>query len=368
MTYCFGLRYRESVYLLADSAVTRYGAPPSSPVTSFGESSVSTALHSIDEGCLKILRVGADCFVAFAAVDIKRAIDAVAVLRGLYAVNLSIPELFTKLAANLELSNQLHFEYLIARSGASGPELWHWSTTNPTMTEEVREHKHIGSLATWHADMGRFVAASFNGLPEDRMLFALAATIQGFGLRDAILAQGVGGVVAALRLGSLGPEWLPDTHYIMGSGDSSTPTQAVSLAFRDDRMIVWSTFNQEFRFFTSGSSESDVLDWLSKRQAQITDEMKTHAARLWVFLGTTGWSVLILDTGTPTADTPVIRISRKSENVFIFSFHAALKAYLELPLEHRNDGSMAMRFGFVTSDGCLAHLMGVLNRVSAGPS
>lgn len=243
-----------------------------------------------------------------------------------------IPELLAKVSSNLGVDDASRFEFLIARQIDSGPELWHWSSALPNAAVEVETSMRIGSLASWHAEMSSALTTMFTqgNLDESRMLVVLAASIQSYGLRDSLMGQGVGGTVAAVRLSTDGPEWLPDTNYVVDLGQLSD-IALVSVLIRENGVAVASSFSQDVRVMLNSVNHGTGRDWMRKWQASVRSQFALSASRLWIFLGTTNATLLIVDAEAVVTETPIFTVARSAEWGYTFGMHPLLKAVLEEP-------------------------------------
>lgn len=356
MTYCFGLKYRNSVYLMADSAVTRSSGGPSTPASSFGESSVAIPGHTVDEGALKIIRVAADCLVAYSG-DIRRAENAATTLRALYAQADSVPSLFSRLASSIDVRADGAFAFLLARCTNDGPELWKWESRSPDAAPTLIEGSaHIGSLATWHADLTHGMAQLIaeGSLDEDRVLVFLTALIQGFGLRDTLMQHGVGGVISAAQVGPAGATWLPDVNYVLHT-DQLTSFEVISVACRADGVAVCSSLTNDTRAFLSSTSTVDPGAWRQLWSGRLQQQFDACGARIWVFLGLHAATIFILDAGSVVTRTPVCTVDAQGNGKFKFGVHPLLEAVLRAPLQGE-PGTMGLRVSFARAESALASL------------
>ena len=79
MTYCAGWKYRDAVFLLADSAVTK-SAKPINSHSSFGQLHREVRGEHVEEGLLKLVPLGPGTVAAFAG-DVGLATSCLEFLR-----------------------------------------------------------------------------------------------------------------------------------------------------------------------------------------------------------------------------------------------------------------------------------------------
>jgi hypothetical protein len=179
--------------LFADSAVTSNTLAAQTHVSSFGEVSVCAEGVVVEEGALKIVRIGTDCAIALAG-SVRRAIDSIESLRGAYDPTTTIPNLLRQLGRSIDASVDNGFTFLIARCGHFGAELWHWTSATPMLCNEVTVVHEIGSLPTWHVHLTRYLASFLTqrNLDESRLSSVITAMLQSYGIHDAMHQHGVG--------------------------------------------------------------------------------------------------------------------------------------------------------------------------------
>ena len=79
MTYCAGWKYKDTVFLLADSAATKITRPITSH-SSFGELHAEVRGEHVEESLLKIVPIGAGTVAAYAG-DVQFAANYLSFLR-----------------------------------------------------------------------------------------------------------------------------------------------------------------------------------------------------------------------------------------------------------------------------------------------
>lgn len=366
MTYCVGFKYRDSVYLIADSAVTAEGPRSSSSVSSFGEAPHVDTQRVVDERALKLVTIGQNCMVALAG-DLARAFGGVEILRSAYPVSADIPALLRALTQNIDAASTDHFEYLIATVGAEGPQLWHWSSKAPNAPTPMDNIAQIGSLATWHPYMtGAIVDILRAGrIPADRLLSITTAIIQSYGLRDRLLDHGVGGVVAGAQIQPSGIRWLPDTNYLIHD-PRCTSVDVASIYCRDGGIAVSSSFNNETRAFLSCMSQPEVLAWEARWSAELKIAIDRVAARVWVFIGLVEMTIFVVEAPEATSELPCCKVARWGAGKYDVAMHpvfvAALTARAPSPPDAIGNDSRYFRLSYAAAESCLEHASQWLNR------
>jgi hypothetical protein len=328
MTYCVGVRYGESVYLMADSAIT--GGPKSSTQkhTSFGEPVYKTADLSVSERALKLIEIAGGFMVAVAG-NFRRALNAVEVLRVAFQPDAAIPALVEQMWLSLESPGAPHFEILLARHGSFGAELWKWSSAEPSDCTQVPEIAEIGSMGPWHISLTRAIHETLakTRIPEEHLPSALAAAVQSYGLRNRMIRQGVGGFVVAARISSAGISWLPDTNYLV-CNPGCTSIKIVGVLCRDKAVAVSSSYTKDIRVFLSGVDKEMIDEWQKKWRGEVVSQFSAAAARYWVFLRRDQPEVFVIYDQQPVSEIPCCKIVLKSPGRYVVSILGALRLAL----------------------------------------
>ena len=105
MTYCAGWKYKDSVYLLADTAATK-SVPPAHPRSSFGELHAQVRRAHVEESLLKLVPIADGVAFAFAG-DVQLATAIGNHLRNSYATAMSTADLFAGLTASVGPFDQI---------------------------------------------------------------------------------------------------------------------------------------------------------------------------------------------------------------------------------------------------------------------
>ncbi len=358
MTYAFALKYRGSAYLFADSVTTQYAeVPPDTKTTSFGEASLMERGKTVQEGCLKILRIADDCYVAFSGV-VHLAEAAAGILQQAYREGIPTSDLLRALAINFGYRPADKLDLLLARNSGGVPEIWHWRAADPSNPVSVELGAQIGSLPGTHAVTvdSQTLALSFmaNNLTEEELLVSMTACIQSFGLRDWLLQNGVGGAIVSVRLAGNGAQWLPDTNYIVHDKDMQNP-DVVSIAVRRDGVFIKTTYSQWMRTFASGTVHGPQAEALVELESEMLAHFARSAARFWIFLGSYAMTIFVLDAGAVVSETPVMRHVKTGHSERHYQVSSLLRDELAVP-PPAGMRPFPIRLAYQTSESALRYL------------
>lgn len=368
MTYCFGFKYKQSVYLFADSVVTHGGNARTSQTTSFGEASIRRDDGLIsEEETLKIDFLGNDCIVAMAG-NVNEAITFLRYLKSQYASSTSFEQILTLLKKYRSHSHYTGFEYLIARISAKGPTLWYWKSSTPENMNEVATFQDMGSLKSWHKEFTKNLHHWLTklNLTEDHALTVITALVQSYGVRDYILEQGVGGIFYGYRLCSEEIQILPPTNYVI-YGPQVLRAEVVSAHFALGSLGLVSSFSGNARVLASPLMERENhARWMQDWTDYFHSTMKFLAASTWVFLSRNHFNVTIIDNDSITTEIPCFSIKTNDCINFEIAFHSIFAQALQIPVQDTGDGSMPVGLSYNIASECLGHASWIIREYVAG--
>lgn len=149
MTYCAGWKYENTVYLLADTAVTSLSAPITTH-SSLGELHDQVRGEFVEESLLKIIPIASGTAVAFAG-DVRYAFKIISFLKSNYGNNNDLRTLIKSLTASFgPFDKTRNVELLLATSSANGEtQLLHWDTVRG-LDSNASDYYSIGSITPYH--------------------------------------------------------------------------------------------------------------------------------------------------------------------------------------------------------------------------
>ncbi len=342
MTYCVGWKYRDAVFLLADTAVTK-SARPSTTHSSFGQLHAEVRGEHVEEGLLKLVPLGPGTVAAFAG-DVGLATSCLDFLRDALPTATSTSGLLQALTLSLApFPTDRAVEILIAVTDAESCELIHWDTLRGIDPADS-DYYQLGSLTSYHADLtpahlSQLVARN---LPTDRMLSVATALVQSYGVHDDLIPMNVGGLVFGVQSRRGVVTWQQDTKFVLY--DPAFGFRAIIAAIaRDNTLVLSSSINNHTRLLGHPTSmpRADLWssDWLRDAEAVLT----SGHPPLWVFISTAGRVITLIFRTNVANESRYVTFKDLGGGKFDLALSPELMALLQQPLEDRNDGSLPFR-------------------------
>ena len=212
MTYCAGWKYRESVYLIADSAITK-SDKPSLDYSSFGQLHSDTKDGYVQESLLKLVPISEGIAIAFAG-DVQVAFEIISLLKDNVAYAESAKDLIRFADSMGPFDPKRGVALLIASSTNGGnTELIKWDTAKGIDKSEA-DYYDIGSLTSYHAALTPKVLnlMTSGSLATNRVLPVISSIVQSYGIHDDLIRMNVGGLIFGLSTTQGKICWQEDTN------------------------------------------------------------------------------------------------------------------------------------------------------------
>jgi hypothetical protein len=346
MTYCAGWKYADSVFLLADTAVTKRSRPTTLQ-SSFGEFYAEVRGEHVEESLLKLVPIAPRSAVAFAG-DVRLASEIVAFLKNNYNDTAPIDSLFSSLTTILgPFARDRPVELILAssRNGAQ-PCLAHWDTLHG-LSPQRSDYYQIGSLTSYHAALTPQVLGvlAAGKLVPERLLPMITAVVQSYGVHDNLIDMNVDGVVFGLRVNAGGISWQDDTNYVLY--DPLVANVAYVSAFvRKNVLVVSSSLTNEVRVLAHSASTPSLSDWLGCWESYVKKHLSSDQYRYWIFLSILGKVITVLRREALDRKSRYLRFDASEDGKFKIEMSPELISVLTEPLLDRGDGSLPFRLNF----------------------
>lgn len=310
MTYCFGFKYKNDVFLYADSALTESQFQPDAPtLTTFGEETVRGASESVYEAALKIHKISEKCFVAISGNDFFRAHDMVDTLRDSHRENQDFSETIKFLNNSLGLIEEetgREVAFLIASCFNGTTSLYKWLSFQRKL-ELIHDCCSIGSLPNDNQKpiIGLYNFCTKSGtIAESALLVGMAAGLQSISLKGKFLNNhNAGGTITGLKLSDSGVEWLGDTMYAI-SGNDGKIYEWVMVANRDNGFATRSSYTNKSNYFLT-INRKDVEAWMNKWHSATENVFNSSLALNWVLMNPLNNVIIVIQAEQPTSRTSV---------------------------------------------------------------
>jgi hypothetical protein len=262
VSYCVGWRYRKTVYLLADTALT--GVPARSSRSSFGELQEQVDGEQVEESTLKLVPIAPGVALTYAG-DFFLAKNIIIFIRDNYNEASSPVELFATVDANMGpfVDKNRTVQILLASAPANGPTtLTRWDTVDG-IEKRVSDFYEIGSLRTYHrtATLDWLTKFTYEQKVDEALLLPLmTGVVQSYGIHDHLIKQGIGGSIFGVYATAGGVSWQADTAYLVY--DSTFSNIHFVYAFvRNEVLIVDSSWTGQPRLFAFPWTNESWEDW-----------------------------------------------------------------------------------------------------------
>jgi hypothetical protein len=346
MTYCAGWRYRESVYLLSDTAVTK-SLPPQTVISSFGQLHDKVRGMYVEEALLKILPIAPDTVVALAG-DVQIATTIIEFLKENLHKAVTIESLFASVTTSMgPFDPRRCVELLLAYSPTSGkPKLIRWDSTHGIDVTES-DFYQIGSLTSYHAALTPQVLAVLvqRKLAPDRILPVLSAIVQSYGIHDNLINLNIGGVIFGLRLYNEKIDWQEDTNFILYDPTFKNISY-ISAFSRNNVLVVSSSLTNDIRVFAHTVSTSSTQTWLDYWGPFIRKHLNSNKYRYWVFISTTSRIITVLRRDNLDSENKYFTLQYSGDGNFSLGLSPEMMSLLSQPLIDHGDGSLPFRLNF----------------------
>lgn len=347
MTYCAGWKYSNSVYLLADTAVTKDSLPTTTH-SSFGELHAQVRGEHIEESLLKIVPLSNGTAVAFAG-DVQLATRIIEFLRENIEANAnSLRALLSSITTSLgPFSRDREVELLLATSNSRGESfLFYWNTVSGLDTARS-DYYQIGSLTSYHSALTPQILSLFvrGNLAPDRLLSVLTAVVQSYGVHDNLIEQNVGGLIFGLRTHAGQTTWQEDTNFVLYDPQVMSPIW-VSAFVRDNVVVLNSSQTNDIRCLAHSVSTRSIQAWIDKWEGHVQNHLETDKYRYWVFICTLGKVITVLRRDNLDRESRYVSLKKVGDGKFNIGISEELMSLLKQPLTDRQDGSLPFRLNF----------------------
>ncbi len=296
---------------------------------------------------LKLVPIGAGSAVAFAG-DVQIAAQMIHFLKENLSHVDSGEKLLAQLTASLGPFDPVRpVELIIAITSQGAPaELIRWDSISCQSSADS-DYYQIGSLASYHSALTpEFLARLLRGnVPSERVLPAITALVQSYGVHDNLIDQNIGGLIFGLFCTDGATHWQEDTNFVIH--DLAVSSLIFVSAFsRGDALVVCSSATNETRIFMHSSNQLSPNEWLSNWRDYVQEKVNSDHYRYWVFIRAEDKCITVVRRANPEQPGDFVRTTALGDGKFDLAIHAELMALLRQPLVDLGDGSLPMRLNF----------------------
>lgn len=343
MTYCAGWKYKDTVFLLADTAATKL-AKPSTTYSSFGQLHAEVRGEHVEESLLKLVPLGTGSVAAFAG-DVQLATQCLDFLRDGLATTNGIRDLLQLLTTNLgPFRPDRAVELLVATSAEVGKcELVRWSTVHGTDVK-ASDFYQIGSLTSYHSALTPALLSQLvaGNLDAKRMLSIATAVVQSYGVHDNLIDMNIGGLIFGVQTTLGVVTWQQDTNYVLYDPSFAFRAWITAIA-RDNALVLSSSLTDDTRVLGHSISMPRRDLWNEQWLTSVKAELDSGKSPCWVFISMLGKIITVIFRTDVSKDSRYVRLTHCGNGKFDLALSPELMALLRQPLEDRNDGNLPFR-------------------------
>ena len=275
MTWCFGKKISDAVFLFADSVKTS-SSPNLLKESSFGEAHINgtdnSSIYNVAESCLKIYRVG-EMLITFAG-DISDGEAFIASLQHALGRHTDSTIVIKEAASNTNFSDLKRTRILVAFY-LSGPHLVLIDSSKPEDIEEIDSSIHLGSVPELFTELTESVLKCVPppGTQYERWVTQPLALLQSYGLHHYMMESGVGGAFACAWIDGHGFHWQPDILYVLND-DSIEDVSIVGVSIREEVMSIFTNASGSNRILVNNNSDSSSDIFREQVERSFGDALK----------------------------------------------------------------------------------------------
>lgn len=349
MTYCIGWKYRNSIFLVADTAVTKTAGFHVSH-SSFGELHQSIAGENVEESLLKITPVSPGLVITFSG-DVGLAKSIIQFIKTLYASLSDINRVLLSISASLgPFSGSRIVSLIIGNHINDCARLYSWESSNPDQVIEGPDCIWSGSLPPVFAKIAPLLLQEFvsGNIPIQRILPIITSILQSLGIHNNLIKFHVGGIFAGIQLNEAGYRWQEDTTYILTDNTFSQP-DFVKCFIRDNALVVRSSVGNITRVFFDYMNDQSVAIWIRKWRDAANQEIVRGNSCYYCVLNKQYPNVVVVRSKDCLPDTDYLRFNLSNNgNTLNLKVRSDLIEMIRNPVvRDKNDGSLPISFRFL---------------------
>lgn len=349
MTYCVGWKYKNSVYLIADTAVTKSSEVHHNS-SSFGEFHRYVRDGYVEESLLKIVPISENIVVGFAG-NVQLATSVIDYIKENLMPDITNQNL-RYLVSNIEKSlGPFHVDravqLVIAKTSViEESDLIFWDTINGICRNNKNIY-HLGSMESYHSSLTDYILfiMSKGNIDEDRLLAIVLAMVQSYGVNDDMLEQNIGGIIWGIRNTNGQLYWQEDTNYVIYDNEASLIW--VTAFELENVLIVSSTKRDGVVCFAHSSSLDTEEPFLEKWGEYIRNYFTENKTRYWIHIRKKDKLLTIIRREDLEKPSKYISVSKGEDEDFTLSMSPELMNLLNEPLKDLGSDSIPVKINFL---------------------
>ena len=342
MTYIVGWKSKNSVFLAADSAITRIGVPLLDR-SSFGERHLINKGELVEEAMLKLCVIKNKAIIAIAG-DNRKALEVVKTFNDACDCY-DTKEAFERAIISCgPYSEDTKIGIILGYIKDGIPHL-----VSFTDKDNIIEHAvftHVGSLASYYPALTENLVNLFviRKLADEHMLVAVSGVLQSYGIFDQLMRMHVGGAFFGISIDASGIHWQNDTSYVIYNFEPQV-LNFITAIERENSLFVNSTFTQDIRAFSNTINAPYVQDNIDRFKIEVKELFDSGKSVFYVFVSNKDRLITVLKTDNKL-DTNYLRIIADKKGHFDLFFSPELMELLNKPVISKDDSSLPFRFNW----------------------
>ncbi|MDL2337906.1 MAG: hypothetical protein QFE16_08690 [Pseudomonadota bacterium] len=342
MTYCAGWKYKDSIYLWADTVAAR-PLTPRRQTPSLGELQTEIDDDPVEASSLKLLPIAPGTAVAYTG-DVALATRLLDFLRRHHDGATSHADLLLQLDSQLGPFNaDQPVALLLASSTPDGSaELLCW-TTEGGLADAADFHQ-IGSTTPYHAALTpELLSVMARGeLAPDLVLPIIGAIVQSRGVRDVAIDLNADGLIVGLRTGQGAVSWQDDTLVVLYEKAFASSSH-VSALVRDDALVVHASVTDDTLMFVPAAEAVVRQPADAKWRHQIKAELNARRFRFQVFISTSEKVITLIIRNDHEQKSDFVRLGPMRNGRFHLALSPEMMALLTQSPRERAERDIPFR-------------------------
>lgn len=343
MTYCAGWKYKDSVYLWADTVAAR-PLVSRRQTPSLGELQADADADRVEPSSLKLVPIAPGTAVAYSG-DATLAAQLLDFLRDHHDSATRGADLLARLqGACGPFSAERPVALLLASSRADGTaELLRWTSADG-LDASAADFFQIGATTPYHtalsADLLAVMAKS--ELAPDLVLPIIGATVQARGVRDVAIDLNADGLIVGLRSGQGTIAWQDDTLVVLYD-KAFAKSNHVSALVRDNALVVHDSITDDTRLFAAGRSSPLGRPTDATWVQQVKEELNARQFRFRVFISASERVIVLIIRNSHEEESDYLRLSPLRNGKFHLALGPQMMGLLVQPPRERAEGDVPFR-------------------------
>lgn len=349
MTYCLGWKYKNNLFLLADTAVTKETNLMVSH-SSFGELHQNIEGKNVEETLLKIVPLSNDSVLTFSG-DVILAKKIIEFIKTSYEYHADMNRVLSSINASLgPFGFDKKVAIIVGNYANERPLLFRWETSFPEKVIEGPDCVWTGSLPPMFAQIAPLLIQEFikGNMPTERVLPIIITIMQSLGIHNNLIKFGVGGSFVGVQLNENGYQWNKDSFYVLADSDF-LQIDFVKSFTRENALVVRSSVGNITRIFFDYLNNQPTDEWINKWKDSVNVELKRGNSCFFCIMNRQFHNVIIVRSKNCLSETECLKVRLLNNgNTINLKIRSDLNEMFKTPVAYeKGDGSLPLSFRFL---------------------